>query len=398
MNSPNKIKVQALLLTAALPAAYLCVVVILDTLPMPGAAVQARRAALAHRATSAPPSSASQQHWHRVWTCPLGVSLPGAPAAWSNGWVATAGRGHIMSLDNRGRLLWDHSFSNVYFTGSPTVADATAVAVGSDGDVLAMDAMTGTLQWRVKIDGAYSQGPLALRRGEAWQVVLLSAVDGVLRSLDAKDGKVLHQSPPTNETDGEPGCDGHYLAYGNCDAAVHVFNPTNGEPVAQISVGPGAVSKDTLTEMPTGVMAGGVLVCDGRVYGGTGGGELVCVDVAGSNVAWRVFMTADVAFNTPVAAGNLVIMGSRDGKVTAFAARDGAEQWQVSLSNVVKSLCVVDDAVFTVAGGALVGLRVKDGRRFLHVPIGDDVDGPVWNGRILVVAADGGNVIGFKGE
>ena len=135
-----------------------------------------------------------------------------------------------------------------------------------------------------------------------------------------------------------------------------------------------------------------------KVQGGTGGGELVCVDVAGSNVAWRVFMTADVAFNTPVAAGNLVIMGSRDGKVTAFAARDGAEQWQVSLSNVVKSLCVVDDAVFTVAGGALVGLRVKDGRRFLHVPIGDDVDGPVWNGRILVVAADGGNVIGFKGE
>ena len=65
---------------------------------------------------------------------------------------------------------------------------------------------------------------------------------------------------------------------------------------------------------------------------------------------------------------------------------------------MVKSLCVVDDAVFAVAGGSLVGLRVKDGREFLKMPVGDDVEGPVWNGSLLVVAADGGNVIGFRGE
>ena len=80
------------------------------------------------------------------------------------------------------------------------------------------------------------------------------------------------------------------------------------------------------------------------------------------------------------------------------AARTGAAQWQVSLSNAVKSLCVVDDAVFAVAGGSLVGLRAKDGGRFMKLPVGDDVEGPVWNGHILVVAADGGNSIGFRGE
>ena len=221
---------------------------------------------------------------------------------------------------------------------------------------------------------------------------------GVLRCLDAKDGQLQHQSKPTHESDGEPGCDGQHLAYGNCDAAMHVFNPTTCEPIAQIQVGPGVATKNGLSDMPTGVMAGGVLVRDGRIYGGTGGGELVCVDVAGSNVAWRVPVANSEAFNTPVAAGPLVIMGTRDGKISAFAARDGTAQWQVSLSHVVKTLCVVDDAVFTVAGGTLVGLRVQGGGIFLKIPIGDDVDGPVWNGSVLVVAADGGNVMGFRGE
>lgn len=396
MSSPNKIKLQSLLLMAALLAVFCGIITILDLLPHPRAVAETRRAALAHRTTT--PANASQRHWRRAWTCPVGVSLTDAPAAWSNGWLATTGHGHILALDNSGRLLWNHTFSNVYFAGSPAVADATAIAAGCDGDVLAVDAATGGLLWRVKVDSACRHGPLAVRRGDTWQVVLLSSDDGVLRYLDWKGGRVLGQSEPTDETDGEPGCDGQYIAYGNCDAAMHVFSLTNSEQMTQIQVGPGAAVREGLTEMPAGVMAGGVLVRDGRIYGGTGGGELVCVDIAGSNTVWYAKVSDSEAFNTPVAVRDLVIMGARDGNIAAFAARNGAARWQVSLSNVVKTLCVVDDAVFTVAGGSLVGLRATDGRMFMNVAVGDDVDGPVWNGRVLVVAADGGNIIGFRGE
>ena len=104
------------------------------------------------------------------------------------------------------------------------------------------------------------------------------------------------------------------------------------------------------------------------------------------------------AFCTPVAARGLVIMGAPDGSVAAFDAHSGSVRWRLSLRSAIFSLCVVDDAVFTVAGGSLVGLRAKDGGTFLTLSVGDDVEGPAWNGRTLVVAADGGNVIGFKGE
>ena len=377
-------EVKALLLTAALLAVGIGVALIPGVLPQARTSATLQGTADATRSTVA--TAASQQQWRRAWTCPAGGGLAGVPAAWSNGWIAATEKGRILALDNSGRLLWSQSFSNLSVVGSPVVLDAALAVLDGDGSVTALQAATGGLLWQVSVAGSYRHGPLALRQGDSWQVVVLSAADGVLHALDAKDGRTLWQSEPTNRSDGPPGTDGRLIAYGNCDSAVHVFSATNGAQLAQVPVGADAQ------------MAGGVLVCGRRVIGGTRGGELVCVDVVSNRVAWSVPVANGEAFNTPVAVDGRILMSSHDGRIYSVAALDGAPQWQVSLSNVVKSLCVVDDAVFAVAGGSLVGLRVKDGREFLKMPVGDDVEGPVWNGSLLVVAADGGNVIGFRGE
>ena len=384
MTRKTQIKMRALLLTTALLAALVGIMSILDMFSHPGAAAQARRAALAHRATSAPPAPASLRHWHRAWTCPVGASLTEAPAPWSNGWVAATEKGGVVALDNGGRLQWFHAFSNARFVGSPVVAGTNVVVLGHDGAVMALDIASGKLMWRGKVEGVCRHGPIC--PGNAGLVVLLSAENGVLHGLDAQDGHERWQSEPTNRSDGPPGSDGQILAYGNCDSAVHIFRMTDGRRLAKIPVGDDAQ------------MAGGVLVRDGRVYGGTRSGALVCVDASSNRISWQFQVAGSEAFNTPVAVRDLVFMGSRDGNVTACAAWTGAARWQVSLSNAVKTLCVVDDAVFTVAGGSLVGLRATDGGMFMKLAVGDDVDGPVWNGRILVVAADGGNITGFRGE
>ena len=386
MNVRNPYKFEALLLTITLLAVYFSIrAILLAWTPFTGAG-----AAAPHAVAGRAPAP-----WQRAWTCPIGDMLIGAPAAWSNGWVATAGRGRMAVVDNAGRLRWSQTFSNVFFAGSPAVAGDTVFAVGSSGELLAVDVATGALRWQVAIDSACRHGPLAMQCGGTWQVVLLSSSDGVLRWFDAATGRELAQSQPTNESDGPPGTDGRMLAYGNCDATMYVFDLVERKPLAAIPVGAG-LQAAARSAMPTGVMAGGMLVRDGLIYGGTGGGELVCARVADSNIVWRAPVADREAFNTPVAAGKRVLMSNHDGEVMAFDATSGTEVWQVSLSNVVKTLCVAGDAVFTVAGGALVGLRAADGRIFLRQKVGDDVDGPVWNGRTLAVAADGGDLIGFR--
>ena len=300
--------------------------------------------------------------------------------------MATTEKGEVVALDNAGRLRWRHAFTNTSFMGTPVVAGTSLVAVSGDGDVLALNLFHGVLLWQVQVEGTCRHGPLALCQTGVWQVVVLAAEDGVLRCVDAAEGLELWHSVPTTRSEGAPGFGGDYLAYGNCDAAVHVFSVTNGQHLAQIPVGDEAQ------------MAGGTLVLGSRIYGGTRSGDLVCVDAVSTGVVWRARMANHETFNTPVAAQDRVLMSARDGRVAAFAAGDGKLQWDVALSNVVKSLCVVDDAVFAVAGGALVGLRLDDGGVFMKMPIGDEVEGPVWNGSVLAVADDGGNVIGWRGE
>lgn len=329
---------------------------------------------------------ASQQNWRRQWAFVAGASLAGAPSSLADGWVVTTDQGRIAAIGADGRERWSVQFTNGAFTGSAAVAGPTVVALRKNGDVVGLDASTGHSLWQVSVEGAYRQGPFAFQVGTDWRVAFLSSADGAIRCLDAGNGRDVWQAEPTNRTDGSPACADGLIAFGNCDSAVHLISATNGQHLAAVPVGTDAQ------------MAGGALLRGGYVYGGTRSGDLVCVGVATQDVVWRAQIQEREAFRTPVAARDAVVMGADDGTIAAFDAVRGSERWRVSMSNAVSALCPVDDAVFAVAGGRLIGLRVSDGGAFFIQSIGDHVEGPVCNGRTLVVADDGGTVIALAGE
>jgi len=329
---------------------------------------------------------ASARTWRRLWSHAASTRVVSAPAALADGWVVASGDGRVDALDGAGGLRWTHVLANMTLVGSPAVAGAVVVVAGPDGQAAGIDAATGALNWKVRTGITLLNGPLAVPAGAAWHVVLLSCEDGVLHCLAAADGLAVWQSEPTNRADGMPSGDARYIAYGNCDSAVHVFETRSGEKTAFVPVG-----KDAQ-------MAGGLALLDGRFFGGTRDGRLVGVDAADGKLAWQVKLSRDQEFNPPVVVGNAVAMGTAGGDVILLEAASGAERWRVALENEVSGLCVVDDAVFVIAGGKLEGLRLKDGQRFMTHAIGDHVLGPVANGDTVAVVDDGGNVIAFGGE
>jgi outer membrane protein assembly factor BamB len=317
-----------------------------------------------------------------LWTWSAGASLSGAPRALTDGgWVIATDKGRVAALSDDGKLRWSVSFTNMSFVDSPVVAGLNLILVGYNGQVLALDAANGKKLWQVSVEGSFRHGPMAIREGGGWQIVMLSSANGVLTALDAKDGRALWHSEPTDRSDGTPATDGKMIAYGNCGSAVHVFDATSGVKVTSIPVGPDAQ------------MAGGALYLNGRVYGGTRGGELVCVDVASNEVAWHAHVASGEAFSTPVAVGDLVLMGTGNGTLMAFKANDGTEKWKATLSNSVEALCVVDQTVFALSGGALKGLKASDGSVFMSLAVGDRVAAPTANGRRIALADDSGTVV-----
>lgn len=329
----------------------------------------------------------SERTWRRLWFHAAGPRVVRAPASLADGWVVASDDGRVEALDGAGALRWAHTFTNMAIVGSPAVAGSVVVVAGADGQAAGLDAASGRLRWQVQTGSpAMLNGPLAIPAGTAWHVVLLSSEDGTLHCLAAADGLVVWRSEPTNRADGMPAGDARYLAYGNCDSSVHVFEAQTGRRTASVLVG-----KDAQ-------MAGGLARLDGRFFGGTRAGTLVGVEAATGTLAWQAKLSEEQEFNTPVVTTDAVAMGTAGGEVVLFEAACGAERWRVTLENEVSGLCVVDDALFVVAGGKLEGLRLKDGQRFMTHAIGDHVLGPVANGDHVAVVDDGGNIIAFGSE
>ncbi len=327
---------------------------------------------------------ASTRTWQRLWTYPAGPRVASAPASLADGWVVASDDGRVEALDGAGVVRWTHTFTNMAIVGSPALAGAVVVVAGADGQAAGLDAASGRLRWQVPTGSpAMLSGPLAIPAGSAWHVLLLSSEDGVLHCLVAADGRKVWQSEPTNRADGSPAGDARYLAYGNCDSAIHVFETPTGRRTASVPVG-----KDAQ-------MAGGLALLAGRFFGGTRDGRLVGVDAAAGALAWQAKLSEAQEFNTPVVAGDALAMGTEAGEVILFDAASGAERWRVATDNTVSGLCVVDDALLVITGGALEGRRLADGERFMRHAIGDQVLGPVANGDRVAVVDDGGNLSVF---
>ncbi len=329
---------------------------------------------------------ASTRTWQRLWTHAAGPRVASAPAPLADGWVVVSDDGRVDALDGAGAVRWTHTFTNMAIMGSPAVAGAVVVVAGADGQAAGLDAASGRLRWQVPTGSpAMLSGPLAIPAGSAWHVVLLSSEDGVLHGLAATDGQKVWQSEPTNRADGMPAGDARYLAYGNCDSAIHIFETSTGRRTASVPVG-----KDAQ-------MAGGLALLAGRFFGGTRDGRLVGVDAASGALAWQAKLSEAQEFNTPVVAGESLAMGTEAGEVILFEAASGTERWRVATDEPVSGLCVVDDALFVITGGALEGRRLENGERFMRHAIGDHVLGPVANGNRVAVVDDGGNLIVFGG-
>jgi eukaryotic-like serine/threonine-protein kinase len=67
-------------------------------------------------------------------------------------------------------------------------------------------------------------------------------------------------------------------------------------------------------------------VAQGKVYFGSGDGNVYAIDAKSGVLAWK-FATGDVVHASPAVAGNTVYIGSWDGRLYAIDAESGQQKW-----------------------------------------------------------------------
>ena len=177
-------------------------------------------------------------------------------------------------------------------TTPAVVGDAVYVASLS-GHLYAIDRQTGAEKWNFKSRMAIASSPTV----EGGTVYFVSSA-GSLAAIDASNGqprwvyaveherrfeaKNLHGYPPTSQTIPD--------------------------------------AWDMWVSSPA--------VADGRVYFGSGDGNVYAVDVESGLLQWK-FTTGDVVHGSPAVANGVVYVGSYDGKFYALDAASGQQKWVV---------------------------------------------------------------------
>ncbi|HET7409973.1 MAG TPA: PQQ-binding-like beta-propeller repeat protein [Paracoccaceae bacterium] len=195
----------------------------------------------------------------------------------------------------------------------------------------------------------------------------------------------------------------------DAEARLGAFDAGSGAPVWRTSLAPaGEPGSDGF---------GGGLATDGRfVYATTGFGEILAIDAASGEIAWRHREGAPFRA-APAVSGGVVVAVTRGNRAVAVSAATGEVLWRIEgmssdagLLGGASPALSGDLAVLPFASGEVVGVQLSTGRTVWSAVLGGarrglarsaiaDITGdPVIAGRAVVAANQAGRTVAVDGQ
>ena len=271
----------------------------------------------------------------------------------------------------------------------PAIA-ADRVMVGSnDGMFRALDLATGKELWHLKGEEKFPTGGTLVSSpdtNEPW--ILVNGYDGVSRCLRTHDGSEVWHHESGNYINGSPAIlEGGLVAFGGCDAAVHVIRLNDGSDVSSLPTDAQIIRSlaswhDTL-------------------YGVNYANQLLAVVAKADKPVW-VYENDDGQFLTcPGVDEARVYVGSRDKHLHAVDRLSGKPVWKFKTGGRVESSPLVfdDGVVFGSSDGRLYALNSVDGRELWRLELGENLAvAPAFAAGRIVIGGGEGSVFVIKGE
>lgn len=326
----------------------------------------------------------------RAWRYRAGAPVRAAPVSGGGRIYAHTAAGEIFALDRQGRKVWSRPPEP---GGGPEPlrapllhADGWLIAASRDGTVRALDAATGGERWlyRVGAEVRASANRAGGLDGAPPAVVVVSQPDGVLHLVSLRSGKALWRSAATNRCDGPAAVEGGVIAYGNCDAAFHLFDAATGRRLRQVPLG------------PERQVSAGVALAGGRLYGGDRSGRLTCLEAGTGKVLWVSEAARSEVSLPPALSPGRVVFGADDGRLYALDRASGALLWSADAGGAPVAPVVLGDRVAATAGGALLLLDLANGRVLWREALSDEATPPVLAAGLLVVGTGDGFVAAYR--
>jgi outer membrane protein assembly factor BamB len=241
--------------------------------------------------------------------------------------------------DIKGERGFFDSRSPALLSGGP-IAGIKKIFIGSEnGDVFALNAETGELDWQSKVKGEVIAAP-AIDDG----VLVVNTASGVLKAFNASNGQdewKIEQEVPALTLRGvsTPAISSGGVIVGSSDGTLNVYILESGQQGWSAEIGEAAGS--TQLERVIDVDSAPLIYGD-RIYSISVKGHLTSVDLRSGRMIWERKYSSyrQLSIN-----GNTLFLTDIKGHVYAVDRLNGFEKWsQLSLTNRgVTGPAVVDD-------------------------------------------------------
>lgn len=305
------------------------------------------------------------------------------------------------------RQLWNHRVDGGKAARSGqrlsvAVAGGRAFMAGTDGNVRAVDALSGAARWQVRTGQRISAGP-----GSDGARVAVGTLDGELIVLDANDGEQLWTHAMLAEVLSPPVVTRDAIYAVGIDGRVHALEAATGRT---------RWTFDTTVPLLT-LRGTGELMLDGeRLIVGAANGKVFALDTARGDVIWEAMpgesrgrneleRLVDVDGRLAVDRGD-VFASAFQGKTQALTGDSGSPLWTADFGSAV-GLAVDRQQVYVVTDRSIVvALDKRSGgeiwrqedlkERLLSAPaiLGDQIVVGDYEGHLHLISIADGKLVG----
>lgn len=298
-------------------------------------------------------------------------------------------------------VLWDTSVgdgSGHYFSRiKPVVAYDKVFSVSREGDTYAFDVDTGETLWHTDLSDLegerafYENRESALINGgptTGIKKVFLGSENGDVFALDAETGKLDWQAKIKGEVITAPAIDDGILAVNSASGIMKAFNASNGEELWAVEQ---PVPPLTLRGVSAPIIASGGVILGGAagtldVFLLTTGQQGWSAEVGESSGATELGRVIDVD-SSPVIYGSKVYSISARGNLVAVEVQTGRVLWKRKYSSY-RQLAVTSSTIYltNVKGHVYAIDRVNGLEKWSQLSLTNrGVTGPALVGRYIVV-------------
>ena len=318
----------------------------------------------------------------------------------------------VTALSTGGGLLWQADLTAGFdkgggVSGGGLAASGTQVfAATGYGEVVALDAKSGGVVWRQRID-APAIGAPAIEGNR----VYVSGRDGSAWALDTANGKVVWQVFGAPGKSGWLGAAaptvGDQVVYfpSNAGDLMAVLKPGGGTPVWHSSAAGKRLGRAYAGSFD---ITGDAALVGNTLYAGTGAGRTVAIDAGSGQQIWGV---NEGAMGPLAIAGGSVFMVNDEARLVRLDAADGSTVWSVGMPYFEAEKIKRRKAIVAHYGPVLAGGRLwvasSDGKLSAFSPTDGglvyqtDIPGgaagqPAVAGGVIYVVTAKGQVVAFR--